>query len=114
MAQRSASACIWAREAEVAAGEERVPNVGHRPLDARFVLGFSGPRRVDQGAVERGELAVGQVDLRVIQIRAHHPGLEVVAHQPRRDAAEELERRHMRSVPGRLVHPQHRLDEQCP
>ena len=58
---------------EFAAGEERVPNVGHRPLDPGFVLGFSGPRRVDQGAVERGELAVGQVDLRVIQIRARSP-----------------------------------------
>lgn len=48
---------------EVAASEELVPNVGHRPLDAWFVLGFVGPSRVDQGAVARSQLRVGQVDL---------------------------------------------------
>ena len=84
---------------ELAAREERVPNVGHRPLDARFVLRFSGPRRVDQGAVKRGEFAVGEVDLRVIQVRSRHPGFEVVAHQPRWHPAEELERRDVRGVP---------------
>jgi hypothetical protein len=98
---------------EVTAGEERVPDVGHGPLDTWFVLRFVGPRRVNQGAVERRQLTIGTVDLRVIQIRADHSGLEVVADQPGRDTPKELERRHMRGIPGCLVHSQDRLDEQC-
>ena len=39
-----------------------------------------------------GQLAIGAVDQRVIQIGFVHPGLEVVAHQPGVQPVEELER----------------------
>ncbi len=49
----------------------------------------------------RGQLGIGAVDLRVIQVWLVHPGLEVVRHQPGRDAAEELKRRDVASVQAR-------------
>ena len=61
-----------------------------------------------------GQLSVGAVDLRVIQVGFVHPGLEVVTHQPRRHPTEELERRDMASTPSGLVHPDHRAHEQVP
>ena len=62
----------------------------------------------------RGQLGIGAVDPRVIQVRPVHPGLEVVRDQPGRHPAEELERRHVALGPGPLVHPDHRADEQVP
>jgi hypothetical protein len=42
------------------------------------------------------------------------PGLEVVRHEPGRDAAEERERLHVAPGPGTLVHRQDRADEHVP
>ena len=61
-----------------------------------------------------GQLGIGPVDLRVIQVRLVHPGLQVVRDQPGRDAAEERERHDVALGPGPLVHPQHRPDEHMP
>jgi hypothetical protein len=61
-----------------------------------------------------GQLGIRPVDLRVIQVRAVHPGAQVVGDQPGRDAAEERERRDVRLGPGPLVHDQHRPDEHVP
>ena len=72
------------QRAELAASPERVPHIGHGSFHPGFVLGFERPRGVDQGAVVGGQLGVGPVDLRVIQVGFVHPGLEVVTHQPRR------------------------------
>ena len=62
----------------------------------------------------RGQLGIGPVDLRVIQVRPVHPGLEVVRHQPGRDPAEERERGHMALAPPLLIQPDHRPHEQVP
>ena len=61
-----------------------------------------------------GQLGIGPVDLRVIQVRAVHPGLQVVRHQPGRHPAEERERRHMALAPPLLIQPDHRPHEQVP
>jgi hypothetical protein len=61
-----------------------------------------------------GELGIGAVQLRVIQVRPVHPGLEVVRDQSSRDPAEERERLGMRPCPGLLIHPHHGADEQVP
>ena len=61
-----------------------------------------------------GELGIGPVDLRVVEIGLVHPGLQVVRHQPGRNAAEELERLDMALGPGPLVHLQHGTDEHVP
>ena len=61
-----------------------------------------------------GQLRIGAVDLRVIQIWPVHPGLEVVRHQPGRDPAEEPERGHMRLTPRMLIQPDHRAHEHVP
>ncbi len=61
-----------------------------------------------------GQLGIGPVDLRVIQVRPVHPGLQVVRHQPGRHPAEEPERRHMALGPRQLVHLDHRADEHVP
>ena len=56
------------------------------------------------GTRNGGQLGISPVDLRVIQVRAVHPGLEVVGHQPGRDPAEERERLHMVFAPRLLIH----------
>ena len=73
-----------------------------------------GPRRVDQAPVMGGQLRVGAVDLRVIQVRLAHPGLEVIRSKLPRRPAEELERGHMRLGPRALGHADHGADEQVP
>ena len=62
----------------------------------------------------RGELGIGPVDLRVIQVRPVDPGLQVVGHQPGGHAAEELERRDVALGPRVLVHRDDRADEHVP
>jgi hypothetical protein len=61
-----------------------------------------------------GQLGIRAVDLRVVEVRAVHPGLEVVRDQPRGHTAEERERLHMRGGPLGLVHHQRRAHEQVP
>ena len=58
-----------------------------------------------------GELGIGPVQLRVVEVGLVDPGLQVVRHQPGRDAAEERERLHVALGPRPLVHLQHRADE---
>ena len=60
------------------------------------------------------ELGIGPVDLRVVEVGLVDPGLQVVRHQPGRDAAEERERLDVALGPGPLVHLQHRADEHVP
>ena len=62
----------------------------------------------------RRELGIGPVDLRIVEIRLVNPGLQVVRHQPGRNAAEERERLHVALGPRPLVHLQHRPDEHVP
>ena len=99
---------------ELPPAPERVPHVRHRPLDPRLVGGPEHPRRVREEPVVRGQLGIGPVDLRVIQVRPVHPGLEVVRDQPGRHPAEERERRHVAFAPPLLVQPDHRPHEQVP
>ena len=99
---------------ELPAAPEAVPDIRHRPLDPRLVPGLQRPGRVDQAAVMRGELGIGPVDLRVVEVGLVDPGLQVVRHQPGRDAAEERERLDVALGPGPLVHLQHRADEHVP
>ena len=61
-----------------------------------------------------GQLRIRAVDLRVIQVRPVHPGLEVVRHQPGRHPCEKPERRHVTLGPGVLVQPDHRAHEHVP
>ena len=61
-----------------------------------------------------GQLRVGAVDPRVIQVRPVHPGLEVVGDQAGGHPAEERERSHVAFGPGPLVHGDDRADEQVP
>ncbi len=61
-----------------------------------------------------GQLGIGPVDLRVIQVRPVHPGLEVVRNQPRGHPAEEPERGHVALGPRLLVHRDDRADEHVP
>ena len=49
----------------------------------------------------RGQLGIGPVDLRVIQIRPVHPGLQVIGDQPGRYPAEELNAAAWHSVQAR-------------
>ena len=99
---------------ELPAPPEAVADIRHRPFHLRLVLRLAGPGRVDQAAVMRGQLGIGPVDLRVIQIRPVHPGLQVVRHQPGRHSAEEPERRDMALGPRMLVHADDRADEHVP
>ena len=93
---------------------ERVTDIGHGPLDPGLVLRLRSAGRVHQRAVVTGEFGIGLVDLRVIEVRLVHPGLEVVRHKPARDAAEEAEGFRVRERPGVLVHVHHRADEHMP
>ena len=61
-----------------------------------------------------GELGIGPVDLRVVEVGLVDPGLQVVRHQAGGDAAEERERLHVALGPGPLVHLHHRADEHVP
>ena len=100
--------------AELPAPPERVPNIGHRPLDLGLVLGLERPGRVDQGAVVRREFGIRTVDLRVVEVGPVHPGLEVVRDQPSGYPGEERERLHVRGAPLGLVHAQRRAHEHVP
>ena len=112
--QASASAVIAARRRPAAPGEEAGADIPLVRLDDSLVPGMIGPGRVDQAPVVGGQLGIAAVDLRVIQVRLAHPGLEVVRHQPPRRPAEELERGHVRLDPGPLGHAHRRADEQVP
>ena len=61
-----------------------------------------------------GELGIGPVDLRVVEVGLVDPGLQVVRDQAGRDAAEERERLHVTLGPRPLVHLQHRADKHVP
>ena len=99
---------------ELASPPERVADIRHRPLDPGLVAGPDRPGRVDQAPVVPGELGIRAVQLRVVEVGLVDPGLQVVGHQPGRDAAEELERQHVALRPGPLVHLQHGADEHVP
>ena len=83
-------------------------------LDHGLVPRMVGARRVDQAPVVAGQLGVPPVDLRVIQVRLAHPGLEVIRGELPRRPAEELERGHVRLGPRPLGHADHGADEQVP
>jgi hypothetical protein len=99
---------------ELAPGEETVAHVRDGPLHPRLILGLSGPGRVHEHAVVAGQLRVGAVQLRVVQVRGDHAGLEVVGHQPPRRPTEEAQRGHVRLDPRAQRHRQHRADKQVP
>ena len=99
---------------EVAALPKRVADIGHRPLDLRLVTGLPGASRVDEGSVVLGQLGVGAVDLRIVEVRLVDAGLEVIGDQPRRAAAEEGKRLHVAARPFGLVHRDDRAHEHVP
>jgi hypothetical protein len=99
---------------ELPAPPERVPDIRHRPLHLRLVTRLPRSCRIYQAAVMRGQLSIGAVDPRVIQVRPVHPGLQVVRDQPGGHPAEELKRRHMALGPGILVHLDDRAHEHVP
>ena len=61
-----------------------------------------------------GHLGIGAVELRVVEVGLVDPGLQVVRHEPCRDAAEEPERLDVALGPGPLVHLQDRPHEHVP
>ncbi len=99
---------------ELPAPPEAVADIRHRAFHPCLVTGLQRPGRVNQAAVVRGHLGIGPVELRVVEVGFVHPGLQVVRHQPGRDAAEEPERGGVALGPGALVHLQHRPDEHVP
>jgi hypothetical protein len=80
-------------------------------FDPRLVLGFDGAGGVDEAAIMRGELRVGAVEPRVVDVGLEHPGLEVVAYEATRAGVEEGERLDVTRRPGALVHRQDRAHE---
>ena len=98
---------------ELPAAPEAVAHIRHR-ASTLALSRVSVTGGVYQAPVVSSELSIGPVELRVVQIGLVHPGLQVVRHQPRRDAAEELKRRDMALGPGALVHLQHRPHEHVP
>ena len=93
------------------AGPERVADVGHRPLHPRLVPRLLPPGGVDEGAEVGGQLGVGAVDLRVVEVGAIDAGAQVVDDGPAGHAVEEGEGGHVRGAPGERVEPQHRAHE---
>src|SRR3954466_12400402 len=67
--QRSASARIPASEPNSRPRQNESRTYSHRPLDLRLVFGLGRAGRVDQGVVVRGQLSIGAVDLRVVEVR---------------------------------------------
>jgi len=100
-----------AREAK-SGRRERVPECRVSAARSEFVLRPFWHARGRSERVEPSEFAVGQVDLRVVQIRSGDPGFEVVAHRRPETPAEELERRHMHR--SRCFGPPHTVHEQVP
>ena len=98
---------------ELPAAPEAVADIRHRPFHPGLVAGLQRPGRVDQAAVMGGELGIGPVELRVVEVGLVDPGLQVVRNQAGRDAAEEGERLDMALDPGPLVHLQHRAGRTC-
>jgi hypothetical protein len=92
------------REVVSPAGEERVPHVGHGPLDPGLVPGLEDPGWVHEHLVVRGELPEGLVHDRVVEVGLHHAGLQVVRHHPLGCSAEELEGGDMALHPGQRTH----------
>ena len=100
--------------AERAAPPERVPDIGHHPLDPRLVAGLLRPRGVDQAAVMLGHLRVRPVQSGVIQVSLDHAGLQVVDDQPVGRRPEVLPGGQVRGHPRGLVHREHRPHEHVP
>ena len=88
-----------------------VPYIGHLALDAWFVLWFQGSCWIDETAVVLGELSIGAVQERVVDVRLDHAGLQIVTDEPGRHRPEELEGGHVARRPGALVHDEHRAHE---
>jgi hypothetical protein len=95
----------------LAAGPERVADVGHRPFHTRLVPRLLPPRGVHEGPEVGGQIGVAAVDLRVVEVGAVDAGAEVVDDGPRRHPAEEGEGGHVRRGPGARVEAQHRAHE---
>ena len=64
--------------AEVATGEEAVPDVGNHSFYAWFVFWMIAASRIDQRAVIVSHLLIGAVQLGVVEVRTDYPRLEVV------------------------------------
>ena len=83
----------------VEAEEGLVPQLGQDPplsklygvLNLRFVLRLVRPRRHHSGAVMGGHVAIGPVDLWIVETRLDNPGFEIVRDDHPRHAAEEGE-----------------------
>ena len=74
---------------------QRITHVRHWSFHTGFVFRFERPRRVNETAVMFSELGVATIDLRVIQVRAINPGLQIVRNETCRNTTKKLERRNM-------------------
>jgi hypothetical protein len=75
------------------AGEERAAHEGHRPFNARLVLGATHPRRIDHEPTRLGVLDEGLVQPRFERVRVLDDRLEVVGDHRVEHATEEHPRR---------------------
>jgi hypothetical protein len=99
---------------DIPAGVQRLAYVGNHPLAAGLVLGLSDPGGVQQHPVVVGELRVGPVELRVVEVGLQHPVLQVVEHDALRQPSEERRRRNVGGHPLGLVHDKGRPHEEVP
>ena len=80
-------------------GQHEALDDQNRDLDLRLVAWLPHPRRQHHEAVVVGEILIGAVDARLVARRLGDAGLEVVAHNRLRHAADRGERVHMRADP---------------
>ncbi len=87
---------------------EAVPGIGHVALHSRLVLGLPHPAGVEEDPVVLGQLGIGAVDQRVIDVGREHPGLQGCRPGSPRRRPEEGEGGDVGRHPCRLIADQHR------
>jgi hypothetical protein len=76
--QRAAPACICSSDANSRLRQKLSRTYGIGRSTRALSRGLQRPGRVDEAAVMGGELGIGPVDLRVVEVGLVDPGLEVV------------------------------------
>ena len=75
----------------------------HVTFDLALVAGMPNTRRIEKEPVVFGQLGVGAVEVRVVEIRCKNAGLQVVEHDAAGYAAKGLEHPDVRAGKAHLV-----------